>query len=392
MKRYGLLACVAALVTGVALLVVPGGVYSAHAQAACESPFADQVVTFETSQWQLTDFCQHSIPYEQITGVLRQRDTIPPIDNPQFETLEAASAWLQPQSPVLSIELNGEARAYPLAILTWHEIVNDTVGGVPVAITFCPLCNSAFAFDRRVGDAVLRFGVTGNLRNSNLLMWDDQTESWWQQFTGDAVVGTYTGTQLTLYPAIITGFGAFAAQYPQGQVLTRETGAARPYGENPYAFYDENDSPFLFRGTLDDRLPPTEYVLSGFVGGLGVAYPFSVLRDARVINDTVGGVPVVAFWQGGAATALGNPVIDEAQDIGWATLFSRTVDERVLTFAIREDAVIVDEETNSEWNAFGSATAGELAGTQLEPQVAAPHFWFSWAAFEVDTLVYGTDE
>ncbi|MBE0689110.1 MAG: DUF3179 domain-containing protein, partial [Anaerolineae bacterium] len=173
------------------------------AQSSCDDPFEGQRVLFNTSYWERTDFCQHSIAYDEVLSGGPPPDVIPPIDNPQFEAIDSAETWLQPQSPVLALELEGEVRGYPLAILTWHEIVNDIVSDIPIAVTFCPLCNSAFVFDRRVGDDVLRFGVSGNLRNSNLIMWDDQTQSWWQQFTGEAIVGSYTGTQLTEYPALI---------------------------------------------------------------------------------------------------------------------------------------------------------------------------------------------
>jgi hypothetical protein len=362
-----------------------------RAQPTCADPFAGVSVRFNPDVWTLTDFCQHSVAYVEILSGGPPPDGIPPIDDPQFETIAAAQSWLQPQSPVLVVEIEEQARAYPLAILTWHEIVNDRIGDTPVAITFCPLCNSAFAFDRRVDDVVLRFGVSGNLRNSNLLMWDDRTQSWWQQFTGEAVVGAYTGTVLRSYPALITGFGAFAEQYPQGVVLTRMTGVSRPYGQNPYQGYDQTANPFLFTGTLDPRLPATAHVLAGFIGGQGVAYPFDVLRELQVINDIVEDVPLVAFWQGGAASALGDAQIDRGADIGWAALYTRTIGQTVLSFSLDDQRLIRDDQTGSLWNAFGQAVEGTLAGTQLERLVAAPHFWFAWAAFDVDTILYVHD-
>ncbi|MCA9909314.1 MAG: DUF3179 domain-containing protein, partial [Anaerolineae bacterium] len=163
------------IVGGLVLLLCLGWLARGHstlAQSTCDDPFAGQSVYFNTGYWERTDFCQYSIAYDEVLSGGPPPDGIPPIDEPQFESIDAAETWLQPQSPVLTVELNGEARAYPLAILTWHEIVNDTIGSVPVAVTFCPLCNSAFVFDRRIGEDVLRFGVSGNLRNSNLIMWD----------------------------------------------------------------------------------------------------------------------------------------------------------------------------------------------------------------------------
>ncbi|MGH2602162.1 MAG: DUF3179 domain-containing protein, partial [Dehalococcoidia bacterium] len=180
---------------------------------------------------------------------------------------------------VIAFEHAGDARAYPLAILIWHEIVNDTVGGLPVTVTFCPLCNTAIVFDRRLDGQVLDFGTTGNLRHSDLVMYDRQTESWWQQVTGEAIVGELTGKQLTFLPAVIVAWSEFKAAYPQGQVLSSETGFLRDYGQNPYTGYDDADeSPFLFRGTADGRLPPKERVVTVSLGGEDVAYPWPVLE------------------------------------------------------------------------------------------------------------------
>jgi hypothetical protein len=358
-----------------------------RAQSACGDPFEGAEVRFPTSGW-ITDFCQHDVPYSEIRSGGVPRDGIPPIYSPLFESVEAASEWLQPQSPVIALALDGEARAYPLAILTWHEIANDTVGDVPIAVTYCPLCNASIVFDRRVNGQVRTFGVSGNLRNSDLIMWDHETESWWQQFTGEGIVGAHVDDQLTMLPSQIVSFGDFAAQYPDGIVLSRETGNERAYGSNPYTGYDSAEQPFLFEGEIDPRLPAAERVLAGMIGDEAVAYPFSVLAEQRVINDTVGGVPVVALWQGGVTSALDAATIDESRDIGTAALYRRDLDERILTFSADSDGVIHDAETGSSWNLFGQATDGELAGSQLALQLAAPHLWFAWAAFRPETRIY----
>jgi hypothetical protein len=187
-----------------------------------------------TSGWK-TDFSRHTMPYAEIISGGVPRDGIPPIDSPSFSTIGAADSWLADREPVIALEINGDARAYPLQIMTWHEIVNDTVGSEPVVVTFCPLCNSAIAFDRRMGDVVYDFGVSGKLCNSDLIMWDRQTESWWQQFTGEAIVGDLAGIRLDMLPAVIISWGDFKSVYPEGQVLARDTGFSRPYGRNPYA-------------------------------------------------------------------------------------------------------------------------------------------------------------
>ncbi|PJF37153.1 MAG: hypothetical protein CUN49_01875, partial [Candidatus Thermofonsia Clade 1 bacterium] len=344
---------------------------------------------FSTAFWQKTDFCKHSVPYDEIFSGGPPPDGIPPIDHPKFEPLSAAEQWLSAESPVIALEIGEDARAYPLAILIWHEIVNDTVGGVPVAVTFCPLCNSAIVFDRHVDGQILRFGVSGNLRKSDLIMWDDQTQSWWQQITGEAIVGALTGTRLALISSQVVSFEAFKKAFPEGRVLSRDTGHDRSYGRNPYTGYDGNPRPFLFEGTLDTRLPATEHVLAGVVDGVPIAYPFSLLAREGVINDVVGKVPVVAFWQDGAVSALDRSEIDKSRRIGMAALYERTVDGRKLTFELGKDGLPRDLETGSIWNVFGRATEGALAGTQLVRAFANPHFWFAWAAFQPETRVYG---
>ncbi|MCK6578989.1 MAG: DUF3179 domain-containing protein [Anaerolineae bacterium] len=363
-----------------------GGLTTVSAQLSCDNPPLD--VSGLTRVWDKTDFCQSQTGvFDEIISGGVPRDGIPPIDNPAFESIAEASTWLQPQSPVIAFELDGSARAYPLAILTRHEIVNDVVSGVPVAVTFCPLCNSAVVFDRTVDGQVLRFGVSGLLRNSDLIMWDDLTQSWWQQFTGEGIVGSYTGTQLTLLPSQVVGFGAFVEQYPDGEVLSR---GGRTYATNPYVGYDSSAQPFLFRGELDDRLFATERVLGTVLGGEAVAYPFPVLAEAIVINDTVGGIDVVALWQPGATSALDQSSIDASRDVGMAALYSRQLDDQTLTFSVDADGAIRDDQTGSAWNMFGTAVEGALNGSQLRQQFAFPHFWFAWAAFRPETSIYGS--
>jgi hypothetical protein len=362
-----------------------------HAQqGSCGDPFKGAGrLRFSTAFWQKTDFCKHSVPYDEIFSGGPPPDGIPPIDRPRFERSADAAQWLSDQSPLIALEIEGDARAYPLAILIWHEIVNDSVGGVPVAITFCPLCNSSIAFDRRVDGQTLRLGVSGNLRKSDLIMWDEQTQSWWQQITGEAIVGTLTGTRLSLISAQVVSFEAFKAAFPEGKVLSRETGHERSYGRNPYTSYDSNPRPFLFEGEIDPRLPPTEHVLSGIVGGEAIAYPFSLLARQRAINDVVGGVAVVAFWQDGAVSALDRGDMDSSRRVGMAALYERTLDGRHLTFERSKEGVLRDVETGSTWNVFGRATDGALKGAQLACAFANPHFWFAWAAFRPETRIYG---
>ena len=336
-----------------------------------------------------TDFTKHSVPYSEILSGGPPRDGIPAIDDPRFVSVEEAESWLEPREPVILFRIGNDVRAYPIQIVMWHEIVNDTVGGVPVVVTFCPLCNTVIAFERTVEGRELTFGTTGRLRFSNLIMYDRQTESWWQQDTGDAIVDEITGKQADLRPASIVSWEDFRSAHPDGRVLSRKTGFSRDYGQNPYAGYDDVDnSPFLYEGPkTPGTLPPMARVITVDSGGEAVAYPYDVLRQARVVNDTVGEEPVVVLWEPGTASALDEGAVAAGRDVGSAGVFSRTLDGRTLTFRSEGDR-IVDEQTGSEWSPLGRALEGELTGEQLERVVSIDHFWFSWAAFRPDTRVY----
>lgn len=336
-----------------------------------------------------TDFSKHTVPYSEILSGGPPKDGIPAVDAPKFVSVEEADEWIGPQEPVALFQIGDEARAYPLQILTWHEIVNDKVGDVPVTVTFCPLCNTVVAFDRRLDDQVLDFGTTGRLRFSNLIMYDRQTESWWQQATGDVIAGELVGRQLKLLPAQLISWEDFKTTYPNGQVLSRDTGFNRNYGQNPYAGYDNiNSSPFLYRGPeTPGELPPMARVITVEVGDEAVAYPYDVLQEMPAVNDTVGGEPIVVFWAPGTNSALDASAIASGRDVGTANTFSRELEGQTLTFRAEGDK-LTDEQTGSEWNILGQAISGELSGSQLEPVVNVNHFWFSWAAFRPETRIY----
>lgn len=283
-------------------------------------------------------------------------------------------------------EWNGDARAYPLAILVFHEIVNDMVGDLPVTLTFCPLCNATIAFSRTLPDGtVLDFGTSGNLRNSDLIMYDRQTHSWWQQFTGEAIVGDLTGTKLEFLPSQIIAWSDFVENHPEGRVLSRDTGHFRNYGQTPYPGYDQIDDPFLFEGETDGRLRAVERVAAIEINGVHVAYPFTPLSEVQVVNDDVGGKAVVVFWKGGTISSFS--VANLAPETGSTSVFLREVDGEVLTFKAAGGG-FEDEQTGSLWNIFGEAVEGPMIGTRLEQVVSAEHFWFAWAAFKPDTVVW----
>jgi hypothetical protein len=358
-------------------------------------------VTVNTRGW-ATDFGISSISYSEVLSGGVPKDGIPSLSAPNFESIADARTWLDGVSPVISLEIDGVARAYPLAILTWHEIVNDELNGTPVAVTFCPLCHTALVYDRTLDGSVHDFGVSGNLRFSDMIMFDRQTETWWQQATGKGIVGVLTGTKLDFLPSQIISLDDFATTYPDADVLSRDTGHGRRYGDNPYVGYDTADSqPFLFgdaggRLETDGRRLPMERVVTLGEGGEGnepVAFPYTEIRSTGVAQLDFEGEPVVVFWTPGTTSALDGRDIDQSEDVGSTGVFSAVVDGQTLTFsrAGGEDGAITDAETGSTWDITGRAIDGPMAGTALEAIAHGDHFWFAWAAFTPDTRIWTID-
>lgn len=284
-----------------------------------ESQRAAVVSTDLAIGWPRTDFSRHTVPLAEFQSGGPGKDGIPALFQPRF-TPASAVDFLGSREPVIVLTVNGATHAYPLQILIWHEIANDRVGGVPVAVTYCPLCNTAIAFDRRVAGRTLTFGTTGNLRNSDLVMYDRQTESWWQQFGGAGIVGRFAGSRLRLLASRIVSWSDFRRDHPAAPVLDRRTGYDRPYGENPYRRYDELSSPPLFGVAHEDdqRLAPKERVVFVQRGNESAAVPFSVLGRRRVVRLTVGGHRLVVRWRPGVSSALDKQEIGFGRDVGSA--------------------------------------------------------------------------
>ena len=242
---------------------------------------------------------------------------------------------------------------------------------------------------------MLDFGTTGRLRYSNLIMYDRQTESWWQQATGEGIAGEFTGRQLTFLPAALVSWADFKAAYPEGQVLSRETGYNRDYGQNPYAGYDaENATPFLYDGPeTPDDLTQMARVLGVVLDGEAVVYPYETLREIRAVNDAVGDEPIAVLWKPGVASAMDSALIADGRDVGAAVAFKRTLDGERLSFAFDDDRdLFVDEQTGGGWNILGHAVSGPQEGKQLETIAGLNNFWFSWAAFHPGARIYQPDE
>ena len=313
---------------------------------------------------------KHIVPLEKIKSGGPPKDGIPSIDTPEFT--EASQEYhVSDSDTVLGLEINGDVRAYPLSILVWHEIVNDNVGGVPVAVTYCPLCFTNQVFERVIDGQEVEFGTSGKLYNSNLVMYDRLTNSYWSQALGKAIVGELTGYELSTIPFDVIRWGDWKSLHPDSVVLTTNTGHIRAYGVDPYGnYYTETRILFPVENT-DDRMHPKEIILGFNDGDVYKAYKQQDVESAVIINDQINNNPIflVSLYPENARA------------------FERTVDGKVLEFFFKDESII-DKETNSEWNYDGVAISGALVGTELNRIPFNPGFWFEWIAFHPDTDVY----
>jgi hypothetical protein len=327
-----------------------------------------------------------SVSWRRDAGGAPPKDGIPSIDDPKFVSRGEGDKFLVDGESFAVLDIDGVTRAYPLQILTWHEIVNDEIAGRPVAITFCPLCNSTVAFDRVLDGEAVEFGTTGSLRRSDLVMYDRKTETWWQQITAEGIVGELTGVKLEVLPSQILSWGEFKKQHPEGEVLSRDTGFDRPYGSNSYTGYDTAQEALIgIDEAPEDRLPAKERVTAIQAEEGAIVYPFSRLEAEAPINDKIDGAPIVVLFDPEVRSALDSASVAEGRNTGGAGVFERGIDGQELTFeAGDESGSFRDTETGSTWNVSGLATSGELEGTQLTQIASDDQFWFTLAAFFQD--------
>jgi hypothetical protein len=325
------------------------------------------------------------VPRERIVWAGVAPDAIPAIDDPLFEPASSV-VWLDDREPALVLQLGGEPRAYPIQVLMWHEIVNDVVDGRPVAVTYCPLCNSGVAFDRTVDGRPLDFGTSGSLYLSALLMYDRQTESLWTHFDGRAVVGTLAGAELEMLPMSTVAWGDFRRAHPDGQVLSKETGYDRPYGRNAYRGYDQGDGPLpgFFPGGVDPRQAGMARVVGFGEGDDAVAVLTDHLAEAAVVNLELSGRPVVVWHVPGTASALHGERVVDGEDVGATGVFF--TDGSAFS---RDGAWFVDDATGTTWNVLGEAVRGPRTGERLEPVPHLDTFWFAWSSYRPGTALVG---
>ncbi|ESS04491.1 MAG: protein of unknown function (DUF3179) [uncultured archaeon A07HR67] len=307
------------------------------------------------------------------------KDAIPAITDPVFgENWSDVEASLEGADRVVGVEVDGEARAYPLAILNWHEVVNDSFGG-PLLVTFCPLCGSGVTAERRVDGETTLFGVSGKLWMSDLVMYDERTESLWSQVLGKAVQGPETGTALTLRPSTITTWREWREGHPDTSVLlpppasnTITGGESRNYDVDPYNGYEDSRRIGIGASNPDDRLHPKTSVIGVAADGVARAYPNAAVENAGgVVNDTVADLPVVVAVADGSLAA-----------------YVRRVDGETLQFGRDGDVLVAD---GSRWAVVsGAALDGPHEGTTLErANSRSEMFWFAWVDFFPDSEIYG---
>ncbi len=318
----------------------------------------------------VTDGLKHIVPLDKIKGGGPPKDGIPSIDDPQFATLSGSSFMTQ-SDIVIGLEINGEAKAYPLSILVWHEIVNDNVGGTPVAVTYCPLCFTNQVFERILNGQEVEFGTSGKLYNSNLVMYDRLTDSYWSQALGMAITGELTGQELKIIPFDVISWGDWISIHPETLVLTTETGYTRAYGVDPYGDYYTDPRIIFPVDHKDDRMHPKEIIIGFHEGQTYKAYKQSDVKSEKIVNDKINEAPIVLF----------------SMYAGNARAFDRIVDGQVLEFDFLDNKII-DLQTSSVWSYDGIAISGELEGLELNRLPFNPGFWFEWIAFHPDTEVY----
>lgn len=343
-----------------------------------------------------TDTTNRSVELNELMLVL-PRKSFPIIDYPKFINKSEGLLSFFKHEPVIALEINGEAKAYPLNMLTAHEISNDSLGGIPILPTYCPLCNASAVFDRRVTHngktQVLEFEVSGMLRNSDMVMFDRETETWWQQLIGEAIVGQLNGAVLDIIPSVVISVEEFFKKYPKGKILSKKTGhtgSEEGYGTNPYINYDSKETPiskFIDLKLVSDRLPAMERVVDVFDNGKYRIYPFSAIGEKGVINDTFGSRDIVIFHKKGMVSVMDKEQISESKDVGSATMFLRVLDGTKYTF-YKKGNFFVDDQTKSKWNITGECISGKLKGKQLDIEPHSNHFAFAWLAFHPDSEIY----
>ncbi len=345
------------------------------------------VVGGRGEQLMITNGIRHIVPMNEITRLLPP-DRIPSIDNPQYISSSEADIWLADEEFVLGITRNGISRAYPLQILVWHEIVNDHFNAEPLLITYCPLCFTGIAFEPFIDGEPVQFGTSGNLYNSDLVMYDRRTSSYWSQITGQAIVGELAGLTLEKVPIDTIRWGDWKRIHPDTEVLSRETGFGSPYGQEAYPGYYDRGGPNFRVAEDDSRLPAKAIVYGVFKDGIARAYPEEAVANAGgLVNDIIGNLNILVVQEPGQISKPQGERDSRAVSNRLTRIFDRTLDGLVLEFEIVEGRLF-DKQTGSEWSFEGNGLSGDNAGKKLVRLPSAAEFWFAWSSFYPGTELF----
>lgn len=358
---------------GVLAVLLGGTLVAAVFHVSGPAPSLSEEVDAEGAYNVTDDGRRYVVHPDELVQGCPGMDCIPSLDDPSFVTAEDADEWLADSDVVMGVEIGGETKAYPLRILERHEIVNDVVGGEPVAVTYCPLCRSGVVHSRELEGRNLTFGVSGMLRDANLVMYDRQTETYWSQIGGWAIIGPLVPARLELLPAAVVRWEDWYRGHPETEVLSRETGIypASSYDELLYERYHQRPSVGFGVDEPSGDLPAKEVVYGIEVDDAAKAYPEVLVRNETLINDAVGGMPVVVFI---------------SPDDGAVLAYERRVEGEELSFEL-DNGTLLDQDEN-RWSLSGEAMEGPLEGTELERFRTDAFYWFAWEKFNEGTTVY----
>lgn len=361
------------------------------ADAAAQLPNPKQI----PFSWK-TDTAKHTSAFADL-HIAAEKDAIRTLDFPEFIAKDHPQNTYYEYEPAIVINFGGEARAYPLSVLTLFELANDSIGGKQVMVTFCPMCHAALVYNRSIkttaGEKTFTFGVSGLLMHNDMVMYDHQTETWWEQLMGSGIAGEYSGKSLRMLPALLISVKDFFDRFPQGKILSPEAlnTYMKTHRHRPY-HHLEHKGPlshsYYLPEKTDPRLPPQEHVLDIRVEGHDRIYPFSALAKAQVVSETVGETPVVIFYHEETVSVLDKDDLQEAKRIGSATVYERKLNGTAYTFK-KSGNYFQDEQTGSSWDITGLCREGQLKGQQLTMVPHSNHFAFAYLAFYPDAEIYG---
>ncbi|ROQ21420.1 uncharacterized protein DUF3179 [Marinimicrobium koreense] len=313
------------------------------------------------------------IPESEVLDGGPGKDGIPAISDPNY--LAASQArYLDDSDLVVGVNLKGEVRAYPHRILDWHEIINEHFGDTPYSISYCPLTGSALLWEGRSEAADPTYGVSGLLFNSNLILYDRETDSYWSQMLAESVRGPRAGEEARRLAVVETTWGNWRAMYPDSQVMDTQTGFSRDYNRYPYGSFRTDNNLIFPVSDRDERLHLKTRVLGVRIGEFSKVYPIeNFTEQVEVINEVNDGYVVVGSSGRNFAMAF-NAVLDDGTQ---------------LTFeAVADGPVVMEDQEGTRWDIFGRAQSGMREGEQLEPMFSYIAYWFAWAAFFPGAEVY----